>query len=82
MSNFSYWTFCANYGKVARKTEDWYVQFADGSALIGWGDIIQHISDNGWDIIQVIDDSRQTNANMSGGFSWVVRYRFFCRKLA
>jgi len=80
MGTYRYWTCTAVLGNITKKEKDWYAEFSDAPTIIGWHAIFAYIGENGWEVIQILDDQRYTNANMGGGFNWVVRYRIVCRK--
>jgi hypothetical protein len=85
-SLWAYWTFVVAWSETTNSTKrhpdyDWCVWLSD-SQLTGWDEILNHISENGWEIVSVVgvDEIRTGSAmNVSGGTN---SFRFFVKKPA
>ena len=73
---YRHWCFMVHFGKIKHAPDNWYVNFEDGSSIVGWDAIANHVSNFGWEIRQIVPHL-SLPANSFGG-SRVVSYLVMC----
>ncbi|MGH2710197.1 MAG: hypothetical protein ACRDH9_03210 [Actinomycetota bacterium] len=39
-----------------KKIADWMLKYSDGTALIGWSEILEHFGSAGWELVSVVGE--------------------------